>query len=68
MQYFRLNVVWKKDEKGSVGIKFNDKNIVYPFAKVSKQFENGLGDSIFSFYCIIPKLFVVKQKKNWWHF
>lgn len=60
--------VWKKDKKGNVGIKFNNKNIVYPFAKVSKQFENGLGDSIFSFYYIIPKLFAVKQKKKRWHF
>ena len=41
--------IWKKDEKGNVGISFDDKNIAYPFAKVSKQFENGLRDSIFVF-------------------
>ena len=62
--------IWKKDENGNIGISFDDKNIAYPFAKVTKQFDNGLGDSIFSFYNVIPQVFGIEQKKKkkWWNF
>ena len=56
--------IWKEDENGNIGIIFDDQNIAYPFAKVSKQFENGLEDSIFSFYSIIPEVFRIEPKKK----
>jgi hypothetical protein len=61
---------WKRDEDGHTGVSFDDRNWVFPFAKVSKQFENGLGDSIYSFYTLIPVVFKVKLKarKKWWQF
>ena len=43
---------WQEDEYGLI-VKFNKKNGVYPFSKIRKQFENGLEDSIFSFYTSI---------------
>ena len=52
-------------------VKFDEKNIAYPFAKVEKQFENGLGDSIHSFYTVIPTFFGIKKnerKNKWWKF
>ena len=38
---------------------FDDSNAVFPFAKVSKQFQNGRdgGDSIFSFFEVISPVF-----------
>jgi hypothetical protein len=52
-----------------VAIVFDDNNKSYPFAKVSKQFENGLEDSVYSFYSIIPTIFKLdKKKKPWWKF
>jgi hypothetical protein len=61
---------WAIDkETNAVCIAFDDLNKVYPFAKVSKQFENGLEDSVSSFYSIIPTLFKPgKKKKSWWKF
>ena len=61
---------WQLDnEAGSVAVVFDDKNKAYPFAKVSKQFENGLVDSVYSFYTIIPTIFKLeKKKKPWWKF
>ena len=61
---------WHLDhEAGAVAIAFDDKNKAFPFAKVSKQFENGLEDSIYSFYMIIPTVFKLdKKKKSWWKF
>ena len=60
---------WEKDVNGHICVSFDDKNKVYPFAKVSKQFENGLEDSIHSFYTIIPTVFKIdsrpKKKKRW---
>jgi hypothetical protein len=56
-------------ENGSVAIAFDDNNKAYPFAKVRKQFENGLVDSIYSFYSVIPTVFKLdKKKKPWWKF
>ena len=61
---------WQLDnETGSVAVVFDDKNKAYPFAKVSKQFENGLEDSVYSFYTVIPSIFKIeKKKKSWWKF
>ena len=61
---------WQLDnETGSVAVAFDDKNKAYPFAKVSKQFENGLEDSVYSFYNVIPSVFKIeKKKKPWWKF
>ena len=61
---------WQLDnETGSVAIVFDNKNKAFPFAKLSKQFENGLEDSIYSFYTVIPTVFKFdKKKKPWWKF
>ena len=57
------------NETGSAAIAFDNNNKVYPFAKVSKQFENGLVDSIYSFFRVIPTVFKLdKKKKPWWKF
>ena len=63
--------VWKKDYNGTVCVKFDENNMAYPFAKTEKQFENGLGDSIHSFYSAIPTVFGIEkksEKKKWWKF
>jgi hypothetical protein len=61
---------WQADEdNGTVAVVFDDNNKAYPFAKVSKQFENGLEDSVYSFYSLIPTVFRLdKKKKPWWKF
>lgn len=61
---------WIREENGQIAIAFDDKNKIYPFSKVSKQFENGLEDSIHSMYSIIPTVFKLKPKtkKKWWQF
>lgn len=61
---------WVRDDNGQVAISFDSQNMVYPFAKVSKQFENGLEDSVYSMYTIIPTVFKLpsKTKKKWWQF
>lgn len=61
---------WQPDnEIGSVAIMFDDNNKAYPFSKVSKQFDNGLEDSVYSFYTAIPRIFKTgKRKKPWWRF
>jgi hypothetical protein len=43
--------------KGEWCIGFDNKNAVYPFNKVRKQFKNGQGDSIKKFFELIPVLF-----------
>jgi hypothetical protein len=44
-----------KEQDDECGIFFDDSNAVFPFSKVSKQFQNGLsgGDSILSFFELI---------------
>ena len=61
---------WQLDsETGTIAIAFDDKNKAFPFAKVSKQFDNGLEDSVYSFYTIIPTIFKLKKNKRpWWKF
>ncbi|WP_165228160.1 hypothetical protein [Aquisphaera insulae] len=39
---------------GSWGIRFDEKNAAFPFAKVAKQLENGSADSVLSFFTVIP--------------
>lgn len=49
---------WQLDpETQQTCIAFDDKNKVYPFSKTAKQFENGLEESVYSFYTIIPVVF-----------
>jgi len=45
---------WIEDDNGGVGVLFDSGDTAYPFAKVAKQFEQGLeqGESIASFYKI----------------
>jgi len=61
---------WQRDnETGAIVVAFDDNNKAFPFAKVSKQFDNGLEDSIHSFYTVIPTVFKIKKKKKpWWKF
>ena len=55
--------LWQVDkDNGSVAIVFDDNNKAYPFAKVAKQFDNGLEDSVYAFYSVIPTVFNLGQK------
>jgi hypothetical protein len=38
-------------------VRFDEKNAVFPFAKVAKQLENGSADSVLSFFTIMPIMF-----------
>ena len=54
---------WRESE-GMWGVFFseaNDKNAAFPFNKVRKQLVNGAGDSILSFYDVIP---IILGKSN----
>ena len=52
---------WQVDqETQAVCVALDDKNKIFPFAKTTKQFENGLEDSVYSFYTIIPTVFKIK--------
>ena len=42
---------------GTWGIRFDDKNAVFPFAKVSKHLANGSEDSVLSFFTLIPLIY-----------
>jgi enoyl-[acyl-carrier-protein] reductase (NADH) len=65
---------WQVDnDTQTVCIAFDDKNKIFPFAKTARQFENGLEDSVYSFYKYIPSVFkhVLQptiKKKKWWKF
>ncbi|GAA4364735.1 hypothetical protein GCM10023185_34490 [Hymenobacter saemangeumensis] len=61
---------WAQEEDGQITVAFDERNKVFPFATVSKQFANGLEDSIFSFYTVIPIVFKLapKPRKKWWQF
>ena len=48
---------WQHDDKSGICIAFDERNKVFPFNKVTKQFQNGLEDSIYSFYTIIPTIY-----------
>ena len=47
---------WQAGPHG-IGISFDAANAVYPLSKVEKLFRYGEGDSIVSFYTLIPQLF-----------
>ena len=53
---------WDTDANGYWCVKFDEKNMVYPFSRVRKQFDHGLEDSISSFYTVIPIVFKFKKK------
>jgi len=64
---------WRQHEDGVWCVAFNDDNMVFPFAKVAKQMDNGLEDGIVSFFTIIPIIFKKlpravpsTPKKPWW--
>jgi hypothetical protein len=42
---------------GSWCVRFDERNAVFPFAKVAKQLENGSADSVLSFFTFIPIVF-----------
>ena len=48
---------WRQSDDGNWGVFFDDKNVVFPFAKAYKQLANGKDDSIFGMYNIIPVVF-----------
>lgn len=48
---------WYQDEDMGVCIRFDEHNKLFPFSKVGKQFENGLEDSVYSFFTVIPHIF-----------
>ena len=51
---------WQVDQDTqTISIALDDKNKIFPFAKTAKQFENGLEDSVYSFYTIIPTVFKI---------
>jgi len=56
---------WQVDEDSkAVCIAFDDNNKIFPFAKTAKQFENGLEDSVYSFFIIIPTVFKSSMQAN----
>jgi len=48
---------------GDWGVFFDDSNAAFPFAKVQKQFQNGIddGESILSFFDVIGLVIVKKN-------
>jgi hypothetical protein len=48
---------WRESNDGNWGVFFDDRNVVFPFAKVYKQLAKGEGDSIFGMYDVIPVVF-----------
>ena len=62
---------WEKKADGTILIVFNDGNEANPYTKTKKQFENGLEDSVYSMFSVIPVVFkdyVELKKKKWWQF
>lgn len=51
---------WQFDQDTqTVCVALDDRNKIFPFAKTAKQIENGLEDSVYSFYTIIPTVFKI---------
>jgi len=67
---------WQVDDSTQTEcVAFDEQNKVFPFAKTTKQFENGLEDSVYSFFTMIPIVFKLntltskkKTPKKWWKF
>jgi hypothetical protein len=74
---------WQLDPEGPhMCVAFDATNKVFPFSKTTKQFENGLEDSVYSFFTVIPTIFKfnskpsinsstltkIPPKKQWWKF
>jgi hypothetical protein len=66
--------VWTQ-HNGDWAVAFSEGGMAFPFAKVAKQLDNGLGDGISSFFRAIPAIFedLVRPlppapKKPWWRF
>lgn len=65
--------VWT-ERAGAWSVAFDDSNIVFRFAKIAKQMENGVEDGIGSFFRTIPILFAGQVglpppfRKPWWRF
>ena len=64
--------VWTQQE-GVWCVAFSGDNMAFPFAKVAKQFDNGLEDGIAGFFRLIPVIFdgrihaaAQASKKPWW--
>jgi hypothetical protein len=56
-------------------VAFSDRDMAFPFAKVAKQFDNGLEDGISGFFRAIPLVFESRirpltsaSQKPWWRF
>ena len=47
---------WVRERDGTIGLELAPEFVAYPFAKVAKHFANGEGDSVYSFYGLIPSL------------
>ena len=65
---------WTEHE-GNWCVAFSEGGMAFPFAKVSKQFDNGLEDGISSFFRVIPVIFegdvlplTPAPQKPWWRF
>jgi hypothetical protein len=58
--------VWVRGPDGDLGVRFDNGDIAYPFAKVSKQFDRGLegGESILSFYTISVELLATGRLRD----
>jgi hypothetical protein len=54
---------WEQED-GHWRVGFDAANAVYPFAKVQKQFLNGPGDSIRSFFETIPVVFALDGRRD----
>jgi hypothetical protein len=56
---------WQLDnELQIICVAFDEKNKVYPFSKTSKQFDNGLEDSVYSFFTMIPIIYNLDKKED----
>lgn len=47
---------------GDLCVAFDSANAAYPFGKVAKHLENGIEDSVYSFYLTIPVLFKTRTR------
>ncbi len=55
---------WERVENEYIAISFDEQNKAFPFAKVNKQFEHGLEDSVYAFFTAIPQIMDIPAKKK----